>query len=102
MRGVYQGFTTNDEGQVITGATVEVRLPGGSLATIYSVQTGGSAIANPLTVDANGYFRFYADPGLYSIAAFVGATQLADFEDVDIVDASGALSEINLKNALGI
>ena len=67
-RFIYQGFTQDANGKIITGATVTVYLAGTTTpAVIYAADSGGSAIAGgALTSDADtGQFKFYADDNNY-------------------------------------
>lgn len=75
------GSVFNAIGQAIAGAKVYVctqpnsinlttpTIPPSPLATIYSDGTG-TALANPVTVDGNGNFNFYAAIGLYTLVYF--------------------------------
>lgn len=57
----------NLKGNAVVGATVRVQTyPAGALATIYSDSAGITAIPNPLTTDASGFFEYYAADGNYS------------------------------------
>ncbi len=74
------------KGNAVVGATVRVQsYPGGSLSTIYSDNLGVTAIPNPLTTDADGYFEYYAADGHYS---WVITTNISTKTINDIVHGS--------------
>lgn len=69
----WQKTIVDDAGDILPGATVEVRLEStGNLATIYSDDTG-TAKANPFTADGEGFAIFYAAAGFYKVTATSGA-----------------------------
>lgn len=69
----WQKTIVDEAGDILPGATVEVRLEStGNLATIYSDDTG-TAKANPFTADSEGFAIFYAAAGFYKITATSGA-----------------------------
>lgn len=68
----FQATVVDSKGNVLDNASVEVRNESDdALSTIYETRTG-TAESNPLTTDANGFFRFYAGPGAYKITATKG------------------------------
>lgn len=69
---IFQRTVTDEAGNVIPNATVEVRLEStGLLATIYDDRAGdpGDTITNPLTTGVDGFAQFYAAGGDYRIKA---------------------------------
>lgn len=69
----WQKTIVDDAGDILPGATIEVRLESsGALATIYS-DDSGTAKSNPFTADGEGFAIFYAAAGLYKITATSGA-----------------------------
>ena len=82
------------EGNVLPGATVEVRheTSGQPLAVLYSDRDGASTIANPVTADANGVAGFHVFGGAYQLTitkdsfsrvlryVAIGTAQEFDFE----------------------
>ncbi len=62
----YKDTVINRNGQVVTAATVTVSRVDEAEAVIYS-DNGVTIAANPISVDGNGYFEFYAADGHYSI-----------------------------------
>ncbi|MEY9110390.1 hypothetical protein ABH999_006586 [Bradyrhizobium yuanmingense] len=66
---------TDNEGNVVAGATVTVRLdiPGQPLAPLYSDRDGATPAGNPIATDANGDFGFFAAGGFYRIDVVNGA-----------------------------
>jgi hypothetical protein len=62
----YRDNVQDKNGKAIASATVTVNTIGGTLATIYS-DNGVTTQANPIQVDSNGVFFFYAADGRYSL-----------------------------------
>lgn len=71
----YDLTATDEAGNIIAGASVEVRLeiPGAPLATLYSDRAGTTTIANPTTTDSHGYAEFYCVGGAYKITVTSGS-----------------------------
>lgn len=69
----WQAPVQDEEGNVVPGASVEVRFEGsGLLATLYADKAGLIPLGNPFTADDNGAAVFYAAPGFYRITATSG------------------------------
>ncbi len=68
-RSVFQRFARNADGEAIPLAEVDVVISNGPVADIYADATGGVAISQPMIADANGYFRFYVEPGIFDVTA---------------------------------
>lgn len=52
----------------VVGASVQVNVRGtGSPATVYSGETGGTTVSNPLVTDANGRVEGWVDEGSYAL-----------------------------------
>lgn len=70
----YDLTATDTQGNVISGASVEVRreIPGQPLAPLYSDRAGTTPAGNPLTTDANGDAGFYCAGGAYQIVVTSG------------------------------
>lgn len=69
----YNYLITDDSGNVVTGASIEVRRESDNvLATLYSDRAGASPIANPFT-DSTGTGRFHAAGAAYKVTATKGA-----------------------------
>lgn len=73
--GRYDLVATDAAGNVLSGATVEVRAetPGTPLAALKSDRDGLVAETNPITTDANGKAGFYVVGGAYKITVTSGA-----------------------------
>ena len=71
----YQRTAVDTAGNILPSAHVEVRseVPGQPLAVIYSDRAGASPIANPMAVDANGYFIFFVAGGSYQVKVYTGS-----------------------------
>ncbi len=66
----WQATITGDNGDIVPGASVEVRNEAtGSLATLYSDRAGAVGISNPMTADSDGFAYFHVDGGAYKITA---------------------------------
>jgi hypothetical protein len=73
---IWQSSITDELGNVVPGAGVEVRnADTNGLVAIYSNRAGTVALSNPFTADSHGYARFYAAPGTYRIRAFGGGQE---------------------------
>lgn len=69
----YNYTITDETGDLVTGASVEVRRESDNvLATLYSDRAGASPIANPFT-DSTGTGRFHVVGGAYKVTATKGA-----------------------------
>ncbi len=70
----YDLTATDTQGNVISGASVEVRreVPGQPLAPLYSDRAGTTPTGNPMTTDANGDAGFYCVGGYYQIEVTSG------------------------------
>lgn len=66
---VIQFTCTGENGDVLPGATVEIRAhtSGSPLVPLYENRTGTSNKDNPDTADDEGFYRAYAPAGAYSI-----------------------------------
>lgn len=68
-------FTVTDEaGNIVTGASVEVRkeITGAPLATLYSDREGATPLANPFTSDSDGFAAFHVAGGAFKITVTKG------------------------------
>jgi hypothetical protein len=71
----WQGTITNATGDVLSGASVEVRSEDtGLLAALYSDRAGTVSAGNPIAADADGFVGFHVASGAYKIEATSGAT----------------------------
>lgn len=70
---IWQRTIVDDSGNVLNGASVEVRSEAtGSLATLKSARDGSSGKSNPFTVGSDGFAQFYARAGAYQIVVTLG------------------------------
>jgi len=99
----YSGVVTDQAGNIITNAKIEVRreTPGQPLAAIKSDREGVSALANPFNAEADGTFAFHVVGGAYKIRAYVGASGAPTFEDIRRYEPVGLLQEYDL-DAVGV
>ena len=90
-RGVFNTTVQDQAGNIVPGASIEVRDSDNNLATIYSQPSGGSPITNPFIVGPDAFFRCYAEQGRYSFiataAGFGGVTWVADLNPTDEADS---------------
>lgn len=71
---VWQGFVQDQDGDTVSSAEVEVRLSSdGSLATLYSDNSGNTGKSNPFTTGADGFVQFYTFPDELKITATKGS-----------------------------
>jgi len=92
----YDLTATDYQGNVIAGASVEVRgeIPGQPLATLYSDRAGTTPITNPTTTDANGDAGFYIVGGFYQIAVTSGLlTKTRRYVGIGLAQGSDAAPE---------
>jgi len=98
------GTVTNAIGTAIDGAYIYVctqpattdDIPPSPLATIYSDSTG-TVLANPVIVDGNGNFFFYAATGTYTLVYFdpLGRIETQVFVDQQVLTAgAGTLTSV--------
>jgi microcystin-dependent protein len=59
--------TKTSDGSAVSGANVQVNLRSGGPATIYSAESGGGTIGNPLTTTAEGRIEGWLDEGSYTL-----------------------------------
>jgi hypothetical protein len=84
----YDRTVTDNQGNVVAGATVTVRVEsiGQPLAQLYSDRDGLSAIGNPISTDANGDFGFYVEVGTYQIEVVNGGdTKTLRYVDIGVI-----------------
>lgn len=107
-RFIYQNVIRNDStGTVDSGATVIVYLAGtATLATIYSVASGGSAIAgSQIATNAKGYFKFYVDDGdyptyqLFDLNVTKSGASAVTYENIHVIEST--FNDIITKGPLG-
>jgi len=62
MRTLFQDYAVDQNGQVVVSATINVYLAGTSTAaSIYTAETGGTAVNSVTSDSTTGYFSFYVD-----------------------------------------
>lgn len=86
---VWQATITDQSGNVLPGAEVEVvNEATGLSAPLFATRTGTSK-SNPFFADANGFAQFYAAPGLYRITATsAGTGTTITWRNVRLVDVA--------------
>lgn len=86
----WQATITDEAGNVVPGAWIEVRdrlALGSPLASIYEDRAGATPLGNPCQADSEGYVRLHAVGGVYRIRAWLGPSGAPTFERVwDYVD----------------
>jgi hypothetical protein len=60
-------LTTSGGVAIAAGASIAIRDPGGTLVPLWTDRDGTTSATNPVTADANGFFRVYANPGRVNI-----------------------------------
>jgi len=88
--GVWQATITSAiDGLPIPGATISVKLAGTSTdADLLQNRAGSVSKSNPFTANAEGFARFYCEPGRYDIYASSDG-QDAEWVDVVIIEGLG-------------
>ena len=71
----YQFTVTDDQGNVLPGASVEVRkeLPGSPIVSLYSDREGAVPIGNPFQADSEAYAAFHVEGGAYRVTVTSGS-----------------------------
>jgi hypothetical protein len=71
----FQFHVTDDEGNVLPGASVEVRreVSGSPLAVLFSDRNGATPLGNPFQADSSGFAAFHVSGGAYRVTATSGA-----------------------------
>ena len=68
-RSVRNFYSTDETGAIIPLAEISVNFAGGAEAPIYTSNTGGVPVTQPLISTASGKATFYIEPGVYDIAS---------------------------------
>lgn len=72
---VWQGTTTDQQGNIVAGAEVKVVNEATGLdAVLFSDRAGTVGITNPFFADSNGFAQFYTTPGEYRVTSTNTAT----------------------------
>jgi hypothetical protein len=97
---VWQRTIVNTNGDVIGGASVEVRRESDDvLITLFSTPSvSGPTLSNPVSADSAGFVRFYAAEGAYRITATSGAFS-AVWRNVQLGTAQRVNADQNLTTA---
>jgi hypothetical protein len=98
---VWQATITDEAGNAVAGAGVEVRNAStNALVPLFSDNEGESPITNPFTTSSDGLARFYTNAGMYRIRAFFASEQQI-WQDVllgiriqDLPDLSALIEEV--------
>lgn len=94
---VWQASVLDAQGNVVPGATVEVRIAATNvLATLYSDDIG-TPLSNPTATDSDGFVRFYAEGGFYNITAEADAFSVREWENV-LIGTPADSSFANVQN----
>jgi hypothetical protein len=92
---IYQGYIKDDQGNIIEGASVEVRdQDTNTIVDLWSNRATTSTKSNPTTTDSNGYFFFYRTAGRYKITV-TSDSYSAVFNNVPIGNAQERDTGIN-------
>lgn len=99
--GRFQRTILDDEGDVVEGATVEVRSEfTGNLASLFSDRTGLAGITNPQVTDAEGFVSFFAAGGSYKVRAYLGPSGSPTFERIWRYVGIGTAAEYDASDLL--
>lgn len=92
---VYNRTITDEEGNVVPGAHVEVRteIPGQPLAALYSNRAGTVALGNPFDADSNGDITFFVVGGAYQVRIYTGTSGAPTSEKILRYEAVGLNAE---------
>lgn len=87
----YFDIATDRRGNSITGATVTIKKPDGTTATIYS-DNGITTTSNPITTDADGKYTFFAKNGKYTIAIVAEGYGSVTKDNIVLYDPTDAMA----------
>ena len=74
MLPIFQRTVTNSSGDVLPGASVEVRRESDNvLVQLYADRAGTVLLPNPTTADGDGFVQFFAASSNYKITATSGS-----------------------------
>lgn len=85
MKKFFDTVVSTTTGRPLSGAQVRVRTTADTLATLYS-DSGGTALANPVTTDSNGLYEFFIADGTYTLEFLYGGDILQTITDVEIAE----------------
>jgi len=93
----YSGVVTDQAGNIITNAKIEVRreTPGQPLAALKSNRAGTAAISNPFDAEADGAFFFHVIGGAYQVRAYTGPSGSPTFEKILRYEPVGLAAELD-------
>ena len=98
----HRGVARDEFGNSLSGASVTVYDPGTTTeATLYSDVELATALDNPFTVEDDGSYVFYVDPGVYDIQVAKSGFTTKTLSD-EKVGQSVAVSEIAMTNSMTI
>jgi hypothetical protein len=66
-RSVRSFYSTDETGAIIPQAEISVNFAGGAEAPIYTVNSGGTPVSQPLISTSSGKAVFYVEPGVFDI-----------------------------------
>jgi hypothetical protein len=94
MLPIFQRTVTNSSGDVLPGASVEVRRESdNALVQLYADRAGTVLLPNPTTADGDGFVQFFAASSNYKITATSGAgTVVWRYVDIGSADVRSDLS----------
>jgi hypothetical protein len=94
MLPIFQRTVTNSSGDVLPGASVEVRRESdNALVQLYADRAGTVLLPNPTTADSDGFVQFFAASSNYKITATSGAgTVVWRYVDIGSADVRSDLS----------
>jgi hypothetical protein len=94
MLPIFQRTVTNSSGDVLPGASVEVRRESdNALVQLYADRAGTVLLPNPTTADSDGFVQFFAASSNYKITATSGAgTVVWRYVDIGSADVRTDLS----------
>lgn len=82
------GWVKTTQGVAVPGAKVYIinqpantTFPPSPLANIYADSAGLFPLSQPVITDGFGHYNFYALPGLYTVAVYIGNTLQQVYQD---------------------
>lgn len=96
----YEGVVTDDAGNVVPLATIEVRRdqPGRPVVPLFADRSGTVPLGNPIQADALGAFGFHLPGGVYWVRAYSGPSHQPTFQVVKRYVAVGTAAERDVED----
>lgn len=100
MRAPFLITVNGPDGLPLPGASVEVRdRPTSTTGLVYALETGGTPVDNPLTTDAGGRVKGYAEEGRYTAVCSHPSLTTFQFDFNLTAEGPGVVQTVKLADA---